>query len=138
MIFGNDTLGEACVVSGADGDTVAGDTEATLTSVFAPEWQSILLEGSIHSCKLAPCDISTLMPPSKMIYDGPNTVSEKSCTANRSDGDGAISGTAASAVSTAPTFPHPTGRGTLIGDTRKVFCDGGPFERHPDIDVRVR
>ena len=24
-----------------------------------------------------------------------------------------------------PTFPYPAGRGTLIGDTRRVFCDGG-------------
>ena len=80
----------------------------------------MLLEGSTHSCKLAPCDISTLVPPSTMIHNGPNTVSGKCCTTNCSDGDGAISGTAASAA----TFPYPTGRGTLIGDIRRGFCVG--------------
>ena len=85
----------------------------------------MLLEGSTHLCKSAPCDISTHMHPSTVIYDDPNTVSGQSGTANCSDGDGAISGTAAFAVSSDPTFPGPTGRGTLIGDTCKVFCDGG-------------
>ena len=64
------------------------------------------------------------MPSSTVIHDDPNTVSGQSGTANCSDGDGAISGAATSAVSSDPTFRGATGR-TLIGDTCKVFCDGG-------------
>ena len=85
----------------------------------------MLLEGSTHSGKLAPCDLSALMPPSTVSHDCPNTVFGESCTADCLDGNGAISGTVASAVSSDPTFPYPTGRGTLIGDTCTVFCDGG-------------
>ena len=48
------TLGEACVVSCADGYTAAGDTEITMTCVFDPELTSMLLEGCTHTCKLAP------------------------------------------------------------------------------------
>ena len=58
------TLGEACVVTCAGRYTAAGDTETTLTCVFDPEMQSMLLEGSTHSGKWAPCDLSTLIPPS--------------------------------------------------------------------------
>ena len=35
------TLGEACVVTCADGYTAAGDTETTLTCAFNPELQSL-------------------------------------------------------------------------------------------------
>ena len=122
-IFDNDTLGEACVVTGAEGHTTAGDAEVTLTCVFDPELKSMLLEGSIFSCKLAPSDICTLVPPSAEFCDGPNTVSGQSGTANCSDDDGALSGTAASAVSSDPTFPGPTSRAILIGDTCRVFCE---------------
>ena len=66
----------------ADAYTAAGDTETTLTCVFDPELQSMLLEGSTHSGKLAPCDLSTLRPPSTVSHDCPNTVFEESCTAN--------------------------------------------------------
>ena len=53
----------------------------------------------------------------------------------------AISGTAASAVSSDPTFPGPTCRGALVGDMCKVFCDGGSqaiFVRPSDLDVRMQ
>ena len=76
------TLGESCVVTCADGYTAAGDSETTLTCVFNPELQSLLLEGPAHSCELAPCDLSTLMPLSTVSLDCPNTVFEESCTAN--------------------------------------------------------
>ena len=76
------TLGEACVVTCADGYTAAGDTETTLTCVFDPELESMLLEGSTHSGKLALCDLSTLMPPSTVSHDCTNTVFGESCTAN--------------------------------------------------------
>ena len=89
------TLCEAFVVCCADGYTAAGDTETTLTCVFDPELQSMLLEGSTHSCKLAPCDLSTLMHPSTVSHDCPNTVFDESGTANCSSGEAAISGTAA-------------------------------------------
>ena len=65
----------------------------------------------------------------------------KSCTANCSDGDGAISGTVASAASSDPTFPYPTGKGTLIGDICRVLCDGryqANLNDTPDHDLRVR
>ena len=92
------TLGEACVVTCADGYTTAGHTEATLTCVFDPELQSMLLEGSAHSCELAPFDFSILMPPSTVSHDCLNTVFGESCTTNCPDGNAAISGTAASTV----------------------------------------
>ena len=76
------TLGEACLVTCADGYTAAEDIETTLTCVFDPELQSMLLEGSPHSCKLAPCNLSTLMPPSTVSHDCPNTVFGESCTAH--------------------------------------------------------
>ena len=55
------TLGEACGVACADGHTPAGDIEITMTCVFdlGPTSMS-QLEDSTHSCKLAPCDLSTL------------------------------------------------------------------------------
>ena len=56
-IFDNDTLGVACAVTGANGHTTERDAEVTLTCVFDPELQSMLLEGSFYSCKLSPCDI---------------------------------------------------------------------------------
>ena len=99
-------LGAACVVTCADGFSSAGDTENTLTCVVDPELQSMLREGSTHSCKLSPCD-----------HDCPNTVFAESCTANCSRGNAAISGTAASTVLTCgsdgalvsdPTLPYPT------------------------------
>ena len=111
------TLGEACVVTCADGHTGAGDTGITLTCVFNPELQTMLLEDSCHSCKMALCDLSTLMPPSTVSHECPNTVFGESCTANCSYGNAAISGTAASTVLTCgsdgalvsdPTLPYPT------------------------------
>ena len=96
----------------ADGYTSEGDSETTLTCVFNPELQS-----SAHSCELAPGDLSTLVPPSTVSHDCPNTVFEESCTANRTDGNAAISGTASSTVLTCssdgalvgdPTLPYPT------------------------------
>ena len=56
-----------------------------------------------------------------MIHDAANKVSGKSCTGNCSDSHGATSGIAASAASSDPTFPYPTDRGTIIGDTYRVF-----------------
>ena len=82
----------------ADGVTAAGDTETTLTCVFNPELRSLLLKSSALSCALAPCDLSTLMPPSTVSHDCPNTVFQESCTANCSHGNAAISGTAALTV----------------------------------------
>ena len=41
----------------------------------------MLLEGSTHSGKLAPCHLSALMPPSTVIHDCPNTVFGEFCTA---------------------------------------------------------
>ena len=105
------------MVTCAGGYTAAGDTETTLTCVLNPELQSLLLEGSAHSCELAPCDISTLMPPSIVIHDCPNTVFEESCTASCSYGNAAITGTAAFTVLACdsegalvcdPTLPYPT------------------------------
>ena len=111
------TLGEACVVTGAGRYTAAGDTETTMTCVSDPELPSMLLEGSTHSGKLAPCDLSTLMPRSTVSHDCPNTIFEKSCTANGSYDKAAISGTAASTAWTGgsngalvsdPTLLYPT------------------------------
>ena len=65
-------MGEACAVTCADGYNAAGDTDTTSTCVFDPELQSMSLEGSTHSCRSAPCDISTLMPFSIVTSDGPN------------------------------------------------------------------
>ena len=48
--------------------------------MFDPELQDMLLEGSTHSGKLAPCDLSTLMPPSTVSHECPNTVFGESCT----------------------------------------------------------
>ena len=93
-------LGETCVVTCADGHTAAGDTETTLTCVSDPELQSMLLEGSTHSCKLAPCNLSTLMPPSTVSHDCPNSVFEESSTVLTGSSDGAL-------VSD-PTLPYPT------------------------------
>ena len=76
------TLGEACVVTCAGRYTAAGDTETTLTCDSVPELQIMLLGGSTHSGKSAPCDLSTLMPPSTASHDCPNTVFGESCTAN--------------------------------------------------------
>ena len=124
------TLDEACVVTCTDGYVAARDTETTLTCIFASELQSMLLEGSTHSCKLAPCDLSTLMPSSTVSHDGPNAVSGESCTGSCFDGNAAISGTAASTVWTCGsegalvsdlTFPYPTCRGSSIVDTCMVF-----------------
>ena len=81
------TLGEACVVTCADGYTAAGDTENILTCVFDPELQSMLLEGFTHSGKLAPCDFRTLMPPSTVSHDCPSRVFGESGTANGSYGN---------------------------------------------------
>ena len=111
------TLGEACVVTCTDGYTAAVDTETTLTFVLNPELKSLFLEGSAHSCELAPCDLSTLMPPSTVSRDCPNTVFEESGTATCSHGNAAILGTASSIVLTCgsdgalvgdPTLPYPT------------------------------
>ena len=68
------TLGEAGVVTCVGGYTAAGDTEIKMTCAFDPELQSMLLEGSTHSCKLAPCDPSTLMPPLAANHDCPGTL----------------------------------------------------------------
>ena len=109
-------LGEACVVTCANRHTAAGDTETTLTCVFDPELQSVLLESSAHSCELAPCDLSTLMPPSTVSHCL-NTAFGESCTANCSYGKAALSVTASSTVLTCgsdgafvgdPTLPYPT------------------------------
>ena len=111
------TMGEACVVTCAVGYTAAGDTETTLTCVFDPELQSMLVEGSAHSGKLAPCDLCTLMLLSTVSHDCQNTVFGESHTANCSYGNASISGTAASTVLTCgsdgalvsdPTLPYPT------------------------------
>ena len=111
------TLGEACVVTCADGYTTAGDIEATLTCIFDPELQSMSLEGSTHSGKLAPCYVSILMPPSTVSHDCLNAVFGESCTGKCSDGNAALSGTASSTVLTCgsdgvwvsdPTLPYPT------------------------------
>ena len=124
-------LGEECMVAGADGYTAAGDTETTLTCVFDPEMQSMLLEGSTHSCQWAPCALSTLMPLSTESHECPNTVFLESCTTNCSYGNAAISGTAAftvfagdseGALVSDPTVPHPTCRGESIVDTCRMFC----------------
>ena len=109
------TLGEACVVTCADGYTAAGDTETTLTCVFDPELQSMLPEGSTHSCKLAPCDLSTLMHPSTVSHDCPNTVFDESCTADCSSGEAAISGTAA------PTLLTCGSDGALVSDVTPSY-----------------
>ena len=101
----------------ADGYTAAGDTETTLTCVFDPELQSMVLKGSTHSGKLAPGALSTLMPPSTVSHNCSNTVFGESCTANCSHGNAAMSGMAASTVLTCgsdgalvsdPTLPYPT------------------------------
>ena len=127
------TLGEACVVTCADGYTAAGDTETTLTCVFDPELQSMLLEGSTHSCEMAPCDLSTLMPPSTVSHDCLNTVFGESCTTNCPDGNAAISGTAASTVLTCgsdgalvsdPTLPYRTCEALLCLDLTALL---GPW-----------
>ena len=126
------TLGEACVVTCVDGYTAAGDTENTSTCVFETELQSIVLEGFTHSGKMAPCDLSTLMPPSTVSHDCPNTVFGESGTANCSYGNAAISGTAAATVLTCgsdgalvsdPTFPYPT-CGALTCPTGDLFLNG--------------
>ena len=105
------------MVTCADRYTAAGDTETTLTCVLNPELQSLSLEGSTHSCKLAPCDLSTLMPPSTASHDCPNAVFGESCTDNNSEGNAAISGLVAATVLTCgtdgvlasdPTLPYPT------------------------------
>ena len=76
-----------------------------------------------HSGKLAPCDLSTLLPPSTANHDCPNAAFEESCTDSCKYGNAAISGTAASTVLTCgsdgalasdPTLPHPT-REALTG-----------------------
>ena len=91
------------------------DTE-TLTCVFNPELQSLLLEGSAHSCQWAACDLSTLMSPSTVSHDCPNKVFEEFCAANCPYGKAAISGTAAftvlagcseGALVSDLTFPYP-------------------------------
>ena len=88
------------------------------------------LKGSTQPCKLAPYDISTLMPPSMVIHECPNTAFEESCTANCSYCKAAISGTASSTVLTCgsdgamvsdPTFPYPT----CSRDTCMVFASEG-------------
>ena len=88
------------------------------------------LKGSAQPCKLAPYDISTLMPPSMVIHECPNTAFEESCTANCSYCKAAISGTASSTVLTCgsdgatvsdPTFPYPT----CSRDTCMVFASEG-------------
>ena len=71
------TVGEACVVTCADGYTAAGDTETTLTCFFDPELQSMLLKCSAQTCKLVPRDVSPFMP-STVSHDCPDTVFEKS------------------------------------------------------------
>ena len=107
------TLGEARGEACADGYTAAGDIETTITCVFDPELQGMLLEGSTHSFKLAACDLAS----STVSHDCPNTVFGESCTANCSYGNAAISGTAASTVLSGssdgalvsdPTVPYPT------------------------------
>ena len=71
---------------------------------------------SALSSKLAPCDLSTLMPPSTASHDCPNTVFGESCTANCSYGNVAIAWTASATVLTCgsdgalvsdPTLPYP-------------------------------
>ena len=89
------TLGEACVVTCADGHTAAGDIEITMTCVFDLELTGILLEDSTHSGRWASCDLSTLAPLSTANHDWPKTVVGKSCVVNCSY---AISGTAAFTV----------------------------------------
>ena len=82
-------------------DTLPWKTlSTTFTCVFDPELPSRLLKVSTRSCKLAPCDLSTLMPPSTVSHDCRETVLGKTCTADCSHGTAAISRTAASTVLT--------------------------------------
>ena len=131
------TLGEACFVTCAGRYTAAGDTETTLTCVFDPELQGMLLEGSTHSGKLVPCDLSTLMPPSTEGDECPNTAFGESCTANYLDGNAAISGMVAATVLTCgtdgalasdPTLPYPTCEALTcsIGDLLLNGFSSGP------------
>ena len=131
------TLGEACVVTCAGGYTAAGDTETTLTSVFDPELQDMLLKGSTHSGKLVPCVLSPLMPPSTVSHECPTTAFGESCTAKSSDGNAAISGKVAATVLTCgtdgalesdPTLPCPTCEALTcsIGDLLLNGFSSGP------------
>ena len=151
------TLDEACVTC-AGRYTAAGDTETTLTCVFDPELQGLSLEGSTHSSKLAPCDLSTLMPPSTVSHECPNRVFGESCTATYSDGNAAISGMVAAtvltygtdgALATDPTLPYPlvTSCSTafrldliaLLGPRRDLHRRVPSSERNQwHLDVRVQ
>ena len=95
------TLGEVWESDCAGGCTAARDAGTTMLCVFDPERQSMLLGGSTHLCEFAPCDLSTLMPSSTVSHDCPNTVSEKSCTANCTCGSD-------EALECDPTLPYPT------------------------------
>ena len=99
------TLGEACAVTYADGYTAARDTKTTLTCVFRASMQSLSLEGSTHSGRRASSYFSTLAS-----NDTPNTVFGESSTTSGLDGNGEISKTAASTVSTCGSG------GTLVSD----------------------
>ena len=124
------TLGEACVVTCAGGYTAAGDTETTLTCVFDPELQDMLLEGSTHSGKLVPCVLSPLMPPSTVSHECPITAFGESCTAKSSEGNAEISGMVAAPVLTCgtdgalesdPTLPYPTCEALTCSIAQRLF-----------------
>ena len=108
----------------------------------------MLLEGSTHSCKLAPCDLSTLMPSSIVSHDGPNAVSGESCTGSCFDSNASISRTAASTVWTCGSEGALVSdldvsvsylqRPPSIVDTCMVFLRGrvpGRFTRYLNFDM---
>ena len=94
---------------------------------------------------LAPCDLSALTPSSTVSHDGPNAVFGES-TDSCSDGNAAISGTAASTVWTCGsegalvcdlTFPYHTCRGSSIVVTGMFFLRGRlpcRFKRYLNCD----
>ena len=86
-----------------------------MTCVFDPELQGILLEGSAHSCKLAPCDPSTLIP-STVSHDCPNSLRESLAppmahmAMQRFQGPRLplLTGSSNGALVSDPTLPYPT------------------------------
>ena len=113
------------------------DTETTFTCVFDPQLPSRLLKVSTRSCKLALCGLSTLMPPSTMSHDCPETVLGKTCTADCSYGTAAISKTAASTVLTCgsdkafvgdltPSYPTCVALACSIGELWLDGSSSGP------------
>ena len=70
------------------------DTETTFTSVFDPRTAEQVTEGFYSFTHVgALCDLSTLMPPSTVSHDCPESVLGKTCAADCSYGTAAISRT---------------------------------------------